>query len=81
MKRRMPTFNTLDSDPSYHYADYKGHSIILQEPNSQSNYWDCWYIIVHGPDGDYCYDGGWPDSEDKTLEQAFYEACDGAMIP
>lgn len=55
---------------------FKKHQIHLEKESPRKN----WYIQVIAPDGRFCYDGWWRDSEDKTEREASAEAKRGACI-
>lgn len=61
--------------PFEHQEYYEDHSILLQKESEN----DDWYIIVHS-DAGYSYDGWWRDSADKTQNEAFAEALNGACL-
>lgn len=55
---------------------YKGCTIALIKDGYD---WD-WYIIVHGKDGCYRYDGFWAYSSDQDWHAALAEAKRGACL-
>lgn len=55
---------------------YKQHDIRIDRDDHRLN----WYITVRAPDGCYVYDGWWRDSAHKTMDDAIFEACCGAML-
>lgn len=55
---------------------YKGFFIEVR----RGRWRDDWYIQVMAPAGDMFYDGWWPDSAHRTVEEAIAEAKEGAQI-
>lgn len=55
---------------------YKQHDIEIVRVGSNRN----WYIRVRAPNGLHAYDGYWPDSAHRSLDDAITEACTGACL-
>lgn len=64
------------NDPEVHEVRFKRHNIRVSKDRPASN----WYIVVTAPSGLRAYDGWWPDSADKSWQDAVAEAKDGACL-
>lgn len=63
------------------YAYYRGYAVEVMRNASEENAdLGNWYITVCGRDGCYLYDGWWPDSDIRSIEDAAMEALYGAML-
>ena len=58
-------------------VSFSGYEFCVERDPEHDN---DWYIQVN-PEGEgFLYDGWWPDSRNKSLEEALLEAIDGAGV-
>jgi hypothetical protein len=73
---RRPRVTTLQRDEDAFQGRYKQHELDLLRSGDRAD----WYIRVRHPGGCYVYDGWWPESRGRTVDDAVAEACRGAGL-
>ncbi len=73
---RRPRVTKEYRDDDMFNGRYKQHDIAIVRVGSNRD----WYIRVREPSGAHAYDGYWPDSAHRSLDDAITEACTGACL-
>lgn len=73
---RRPRVTTLQRDEDAFQGRYKQHDLDLLRSGDRAD----WYIRVRHPSGCYVYDGWWPESWGRNVDDAVAEACRGAGL-